>query len=190
MRTNATLNRSSRRFVAAGVVALVLTGAAVGTAALQSGADPAVVRSGPDTVTIPAPPHGDPPPDTATPTTGAPTAPAEDEGPSVPDGRHFGRFRGAYVAPAEVVFDRMELIGGDHEDGAYRTRAIDGPHPLPVHGDVVVTKVVCGDGGCTEGVPAEYGELTRQVEANPNGHAYWVTVRDGSVVRIDEQYLP
>lgn len=41
-----------------------------------------------------------------------------------------------------------------------------------------------------DGVPVTYAALTRKVDADPDGHAFWITVEDGEVVRIDEQYLP
>jgi hypothetical protein len=104
----------------------------------------------------------------------------------VPDGRHFGRIVAAYVAPDELVFDVQDLIPGDTEDGAYTIRDVEpGNVSLPVASDVTVTRVSC-DAGCAEGITGDYGTLTTTVQPSDG---YRVTIEDGVVVAIDQQYL-
>jgi len=157
---NLTTKLSPRRAVAGGALVLAATAGALALSDLGSAADP------------------ERPP---------PTAPAAPTDPALSDGRHFGWLRAAYVAPDEVVFDVAELIPGDTEDGAYTIRDTDGGNlTLPVDDGVVVTVVTC-EAACNEGASLDYGALTRAVR---DGDAYWLTVEDGLVVGIDQQYLP
>jgi hypothetical protein len=70
---------------------------------------------------------------------------------------------------------------------------------LDVAPDVRVTHIQCPD-SCTEGIPGEFeafavsfgdtGEKTLLDEYRGAESQYWITVRDGEAVAIDEQYLP
>ena len=107
------------------------------------------------------------------------------------DDRRFGQLHAAYVAPDEVVFDEMELVEGDTDDGAYTVRNPSGTTvALAVAPDVAVTAVDCGRSGCVEGVKVEYAALTRRLAGGDGTSSYfWLTIDDGVVLRIDEQYL-
>lgn len=125
------------------------------------------------------------------------------------DTRYFGAIPAAYVGPPELVFDEMELLVGaearraarvdgipEDEVGDFYIRDRSGPTvSLPVADDVVVTVVRCGDDGCSEGHPVDYGDFTTSLSGTDDSAAvgsgrYWLTVRDGLVVQIDEQYVP
>jgi hypothetical protein len=141
------------------------------------------------------------------------TQPDTDPGPGAPlaDGRYFGAIGAAYVGPPELVFDPMELLVGDAARAAARADGVpedeildfyirNAEHQslsLPVAGAVVVTRVDSTGSGIVEGVPGDYDAFTLSFDENTSDGAYGgadgrysVTVEDGFVVRIDEQYLP
>lgn len=127
------------------------------------------------------------------------------------DGRHFGTIAAAYVGPPELAFDPMEFLVGDAAKEAARADGVPENDfrdfyirnkekrtvSVPVAGDVAVTRVDCSDSGCAEGAPGDYDAFTISFdgETDPQGQYrgdtgwYWVTVENGFVVRIDEQYV-
>lgn len=113
------------------------------------------------------------------------------------DGRHFGYAR---AVRADVLeFDRAELLTGEEarrvavEDGviapgdpiendAYVRNPDRDVVSLPLAPDVAVTVVRC-DAGCSEGNPGTVADLSADTQ-------YWLRLRGGRAVAIDEQYLP
>lgn len=136
----------------------------------------------------------------------------------VADGRHFGYVQAvdASATPATIQVDVAEFLIGEAantaavEDGViaegeavpndyYIRNPAKDVLTLDVAGDVRVTHIQCPD-SCTEGVPGQFeafaasfddtGEKTLLDEYRGSQSQYWITVRDGEVVAIDEQYLP
>lgn len=114
------------------------------------------------------------------------------------DGRYFGYIRAADAA--SIDFDRAEFVTapGAPNDYVIRNESRE-VEAIPVAEDVDVTAVRC-PAACREGVPGDYGRFVASfADARPRTLAddyrgpesqYWITVRRGEVVRIDEQYLP
>ena len=137
---------------------------------------------------------------------------------AVADGRHFGYVQSvdASATPATIEIDVAEFLIGEAakaaavEDGViaegesvpndyYIRNPAKDFVTLDVAGDVRVTHVQCPD-SCTEGLPGEFdafaaafddtGEKTLMDEYRGSQSQYWIIVRDGEVVAIDEQYVP
>lgn len=143
------------------------------------------------------------------PTTGVPVA----------DGRHFGYIRDIDTPsdPARIRFDIAEFLTGDAANEAaladgiislgdtvpndYYVRNLSPDLTwIPIGEDVVVTRVSC-ERGCQGNVPGDlvpfaqsfgFGVSEPDLSKEYRGalSQYWVTVRDGAVVAIDEQYVP
>jgi hypothetical protein len=140
--------------------------------------------------------------DAATPTE---TAPPE-------DGRHFGYLQAARVTaePRELVFDLAYFLRGEEANMAAAERGFESPVPndyfvvndnpkprtLGVAPELTIDLV---DWKCCDkrfaGDPARFEASFAEV-APPAGRyrgrfsSYWLTVEDGVVVSIEEQYLP
>lgn len=137
---------------------------------------------------------------------------------AVADGRHFGYVQAADASstPATIQVDVAEFLSGEAaQAAAVEDGVIAEGEPVPndyyvrnpekdvvtldVAEDVRVTHVQCPD-SCTEGLPGRFdayaasfddpGEKTLQDEYRGSQSQYWITVRDGEVVAIDEQYVP
>ena len=134
------------------------------------------------------------------------------------DGRHFGYIRSVETSsrPGSIELDVAEFLTGEEanaaavEDGVlpegeavpndYYIRNEDtSAATIPVSSEVAVTHIQCPD-SCTDGVSGDFGdfadafadmgEKTLSDEYRGSQSQYWVTVRDGEVVAIEEQYLP
>lgn len=133
------------------------------------------------------------------------------------DGRYFGFVRSVELSPSPPTlrFDTAEFLTGDEaneaavEDGViaegetvpndYYVRNPDSTEEeLPVGSGVAVTRVEC-DAGCAEGVAGSFEPFaasfsdpdpTLEDEYRGEQSQYWVTIEDGTVVAIDEQYVP
>ena len=134
---------------------------------------------------------------------------------SLGDGRMFGYIRS--VRGTAIQFDPAEFLVGEKANAAARADGTIGPTEsvsndyyirnadtttttLSVSPSVRVTVVRCPT-SCREGVQGTFAGLARSFadpDANttyadqyrgPNSQ-YWVTLRGGRVVAIDEQYLP
>ncbi len=123
------------------------------------------------------------------------------------NGRFFGYVRDAderrlVVDRAEFLTgaDAIEANGGEPPPNDYLIRnGEEDFEALPVADDVRVTRVTCPD-SCRDGVPGDYDRFaasfdepapqTLADEYRGSQSQYWITVRDGEVVEIDEQYLP
>ena len=137
---------------------------------------------------------------------------------TVADGRHFGYLRSvdASARPATIQVDLAEFLSGEAanaaavEDGAiaegesvendyYIRNPAEDVLTLDAAEGVRVTHVQCPT-SCSEGIPGQFdafaasfddtGEKTLQDEYRGSQSQYWITVRDGEVVAIDELYLP
>lgn len=148
---------------------------------------------------------------TATGPTGSPTPSVA---PELEDGRHFGFVRSVDPAELEMVFDLAYFLQGEEANEAAAERGDE----VPVPNDYYIindnprlrTLVLASDVSldlldwnqcCDElfegdlvafatafdrGRPFESDGFIYQGPASP----YWLTVRNGEVVRVEEQYLP
>ena len=133
--------------------------------------------------------------------------------PPLEDGRHFGYLKAARVTaePREVEFDLAYFLTGEEANAEAEKRGLETPvandyfivndnpkmRTLPVAADVVIDLVDWKQ--CCEirfaGDPARF-ESAFTAESPPSGRyrgrfsAYWLTVEDGVVTQIEEQYLP
>ena len=142
------------------------------------------------------------------------TAPGPAPAPSPAE--HFGYIRSVSTAgpAATLAFDEAEFLTGKaaqqaaEDDGAvepgeavpndYYIRNPDkATRTLRIAGDVKITAKRCSL--CRNGKPGELGPFLaafmkgRQTFADPyrgKYSQYWLTIRNGEVVAIDEQYLP
>jgi hypothetical protein len=134
---------------------------------------------------------------------------------SIRAGRHFGYIRA--IDGTTIEFDQAEFLVGEEANAAARAdgsigsgetvpndyyirNADTGTVRLAVAQTVRVTIVQCPT-SCREGVQGTFVGLTRSFIApkanttyadryrGPNSQ-YWVTLRSGRVVAVDEQYVP
>jgi hypothetical protein len=141
-----------------------------------------------------------------------PPAPAVDE--LLEDGRHPTFLADLDVTARAVTFDLIQFLTGDEAIAAYEEDVPDDPDPgppndywirnvnprlrtLPIAPDATVTVVRLGEPSGADGVPWTLDELPAHLALGtdvPAGrlgsNPFWLTVEDGVVVAIDEQYLP
>ena len=122
------------------------------------------------------------------------------------DGRHAVRITGVAPAARRVTVDVVQIFFGD---AAARAAAQDGAAEVPPPNDVWIRDTspqlrtlavtpeaaitvnvhgATGSGSSTRDVPRTLPQLA--ATANLRDGVFWVTVADGQVVRIAEQYLP
>jgi hypothetical protein len=129
------------------------------------------------------------------------------------DGRHPVYLVELDVPGREVRFDVIQFLTGDEAIAAYREDTPEDPEgdppndyfirnvdpqlrALPVAEDVVVTVVRLGETSGAGSVPSSFEELPAHLDEQPPAEGrlawnpYWLTVEQGAVVAIDEQYLP
>lgn len=137
-----------------------------------------------------------------------------------PNGRYFGYIRAIDVSddPPTLDFDVAEFLTGGEADQAAGEAGEIAPgeevpndyflrnrsssvRTLPVREDVVVTRVQCPT-FCEDHVPGEWAGLVESFQnPDPQGFTYadpyrgadsqyWITLENGAVAVIDEQYLP
>ena len=133
-----------------------------------------------------------------------------------PTTRQFGYIRDIHLDARTLEFDRAEFLTGAKATAAARADGVIGPgeavpndyyirnpqhrfRVLPLAAEVRVTTAPC-DPACRERVPGHLRGLAQSFHvpetltlAHPyrgTQSQYWLTVRDGRVVAIDEQYLP
>jgi hypothetical protein len=121
----------------------------------------------------------------------------------MPDGRHFGYIKSIDLddSPPSIVFDEAQFLDGE---AANQASAAHGDE-VPVPNDVYVVNddptlrsltvsdeaefLLLGPGyACCEGHPSDPDLLTRSRLAHAWG--YWVTLENGKVVQIEEQWHP
>jgi hypothetical protein len=138
-------------------------------------------------------------------------------GATLADGRHFGYVRAVDPAaePATIDFDVADFLRDQLADGAAVEDGVIRPgEPVPndyyIRNDdesvetlelspqVKVTHVQCPT-SCTEGLRGDFAAFAASFEHTGQTlndeyrgaeSQYWVTLADGEVVAIDEQYLP
>lgn len=132
-----------------------------------------------------------------------PSASQQQPAPQVPDGRYFGYIRSVdlHGSPRSIVFDEAQFLDGE---AANEASAAHGDE-VPVANDVYVVNddptvrtltvsdearfLLLGPGyACCEGHLTDPDQLTNKRVARAWG--YWVTLRDGQVVEIEEQWHP
>jgi hypothetical protein len=123
--------------------------------------------------------------------------------PQMPDGTYFGYMRSIDVhgSPRSIVFDEAQLLDGEAASEA--SAAHGGEVPVPndlyvVNDDPSVRTLTLSDKAeflllgpgyaCCEGHPSDPDVLTRSRLAHAWG--YWVTLEDGKVVQVEEQWHP
>ncbi len=201
-----------RKRIATVVVAawLTLVGAACagdgGVSTSPSAPTPSTAESA---VTTPTTPSIEPSEIVPTPTT-SPSS-AASPSPTLEDGRHFGYIRSIDPSSETLVFDLAYFLTGDEANQAAAEHGDETPVPndyyivndnpllrtLRLAPDVQIRVIDWGN--CCEPVQ---GELQPFVDAfhtkhhpwnamYPGGESpYWLTVEDGVIVEIEEQYLP
>lgn len=146
---------------------------------------------------------------TESPTEPIPTTPE----PALEDGRHFGYIKSVDLGPtpATLTFDLAYHLGGEEANREAERRGFETPVPndyfivndnpllrtLPLADDVqlrLLDWTHCCDtffSGDLERFAASF-ERKKYPYDNYKGtfSAYWLTVEDGLVVRVDEQYFP
>jgi len=138
-----------------------------------------------------------------------PTSPSA--GPVLEDGRHPAYLTGIDVAGRSVQFDMIQFLTGAEAIAAWDEQHPDGPggppndyfiindnqrlRRLPVTDDVAVT-VLDMTGGFQPLVVA-FTDLPTELAAGPIPYEYrlevtpfWLTVEDGTITAIEEQYIP
>ena len=131
--------------------------------------------------------------------------------PELDDGRHFGYIRSIDTASQTMVFDLAYFLTGDEANEAAEEHGDEVPVPndyyivndnpklrtLAVAPDVEIWVIDWGN--CCDPVKGEvqpfvdaFGTKQHAWDAMYQGaeSQYWVTVDDGVVVEIEEQYLP
>jgi hypothetical protein len=120
-----------------------------------------------------------------------------------PNGRYFGYIRSVDLegSPRSIVFDEARFLDGE---AANEASAAHGDE-VPVANDIYIVNddhtvrtltisddarflLLGPDYACCKGHPSDPHELTSQQLAHAWG--YWVTLRDGKVVEIEEQWHP
>jgi|SRR5215470_1040917 len=144
---------------------------------------------------------------------GAPTAPPKTSPPAKPvleDGHHPVYLTDINVASRSVKFDLIQFLTGDEAVAAYHRDHPDEPdgppdgfyiindnpklRRLPVADDVTVT-VLDWNAGFQPKVVA-FADLPAELAArgipgkNLGANPFWLTVDDGTITAIEEQYLP
>jgi hypothetical protein len=129
------------------------------------------------------------------------------------DGRYAVYLVDVDVAGAELTFDLIQFLTGDEAIAAYREETNDPEgtpendyyilnelprlRVLPVDPGASVTVVRLGEASGSGSVPWSFQTLPDHLAdqpAPPDGrlawNPYWITLENGDVVAIDEQYLP
>jgi hypothetical protein len=147
--------------------------------------------------------------------TGPTEAPPPASDAELEDGRHPVHLIELDVPGRRVTFDLIQFFTGEEAIAAYREdgQASPGdPDPpndyyirnvnprlrtLPIGGAAAVTVVRLGEPSGAGSVPWTLAELPRHLaergtgpEGQLSSSPYWLTVEDGVVVALDEQYLP
>lgn len=129
--------------------------------------------------------------------------------PALPDGRHFVYVTKLHGTPpdATLTFDLAEFLTGEAAAQAAAEHGDESPPPndyyivndnpklrtIPVAPDVTIQTIDWTN--CCELTDVPYtdwaGSLTAPTDAlYGTGTQYWITVTDGQIVAIEEQYLP
>ncbi len=136
------------------------------------------------------------------PTSGPSPSPIAD---SLADGRHFVFVESATASPGSLRFDLAEFLTGaqaeqaaqDHGDEVVSGYYIVNDNPrlrrMPVSDAADVRYIPVSQ--CCELVPGDWDafveavDATAQTDYDPSA-PWWITIRDGRIVAIEQQYLP
>jgi hypothetical protein len=146
-------------------------------------------------------------------TSPAPTTPSPSGSPILAEGRSFGSIRSVDAAGGTLVFDLEQFFSGDAADKAAQEDGVIGPgehvdndvyirnvnpmlRTVPISPDVDIELIQwsnCCDHTFSptlerfaQGFPGPDPDEDFRGTASP----YWLTVKDGAIVKIEEQYLP
>jgi hypothetical protein len=212
--------RRRRAVVAVGVTAVAVLAAALGFALVGGDEDraarsPTTTSIAPSTAPSTAPPTT-PSTSEAEPGAGAtataPTVTARAAAPVLEDGRHPVYLTVLDSAARTVEFDLIEFLTGDAAIAAWDAAHPDEPggppndyvivnenprlRVLPLADDVTVT-VTSFDGGGLRAQPIPFADLPARLAGNPMPgegrlwpNPFWLTVENGTVTAMDEQYIP
>jgi hypothetical protein len=139
--------------------------------------------------------------------------PSASPSPALEDGRNFGYIRSAQLTtePQVIVFDLAYLLTGDEANQAAAERGKETPVPndyfivndnprlreLPVAPGLRILLIDWTD--CCDTMfradPQLFQESFEQETYPPGNYkgtfsGYWLTVRDGAVTKVEEQYFP
>jgi hypothetical protein len=148
-------------------------------------------------------------PSTAPTESASPTQSPSPPSPALPDGRHFAyvtRLRGT-PPDATLTFDLAEFLTGEAAVQAAAEHGDESPPPndyyivndnpklrtMPVAPDVTIRTIDWTN--CCELTDVPYTDWAASLTAPTDalygkGTQYWITVTDGQIVEIEEQYLP
>lgn len=141
--------------------------------------------------------------------TTVPAPPERVDDDSLDDGRHAGYVRSVDADARTLVVDVIQFLTGD----AARTASTADGHGAEVPNDYYIRNVnpmlrtlpfaeaaevtvldsSVGGSDAARSVPADIATLARVVglRVDPgDGNPFWITVADGRVVKVEEQYLP
>jgi hypothetical protein len=198
---------SRRNILIVAVIALVLVALGGGYLLASGGDDEDAASPSPTVSRSPEPSPSEEPTPTST---ESPTASASASDPADPNildnGRHFVFMNGARSGAApRLTFDLAEFyqdqaaidVAAQHGDDAPNGYYIVNDNPrlrtMPVSDDVVVRYIP--DGACCDLQLGEFDAFAAAVNGTAQTDYFaqapwWITVRDGQVVKIEQQYLP
>ncbi|MGZ8630402.1 MAG: hypothetical protein ACXWZF_05480 [Actinomycetota bacterium] len=193
--------RSGRRaWSIAAVLAVALLASGVAYLLARGGGDPA--PPSPSETPAPSPTGASSPIGTTAPTiTSSPTPAAETLG----DGRYFVSVESATATPGSLRFDLAEFLTGtdaeeaaqDHGDEVVSGYYIVNDNPrlrrMPVSSTVEVRYIPVSR--CCELVPGDWDAFVGAVDGTTQtdydaSAPWWITIRGGTIVSVDQQYLP
>jgi hypothetical protein len=130
------------------------------------------------------------------------------------DGRHPAYLTELDLSAMTVTFDVIQFLTGEEAAAAYAEDMPEDPDPgppndywirnestrlrtLPLAPDATVTVVRLGEASGAEGVPWTLDDLPDHLEEQASvpddrlsWSPFWLTVEDGVVIAVEEQYLP
>jgi hypothetical protein len=150
---------------------------------------------------------------TPTATSAPPPSPSPSASPILAEGRSFGIIKSVDAANSELVFDLEQFFSGDAADKAAQEDGVIGPGEhvdndvyirnvntklriVPISSDVDIVLIKWSN--CCDHTFSP--TLARFAQAFPGpdpnedfrgpASPYWLTVKDGVIVKVEEQYLP
>lgn len=187
-----------RRLLLAACTVVVLAAACAKGSSVVSGQSPTPATS-------PSP--------TPTAASAPPPSPSPSASPILAEGRSFGIIKSVDAANSELVFDLEQFFSGDAADKAAQEDGVIGPGEhvdndvyirnvntklriVPISSDVDIVLIKWSN--CCDHTFSP--QLARFAQAFPGpdpnedfrgpSSPYWLTVKDGAIVKIEEQYLP
>jgi hypothetical protein len=203
--------RRRRAVVAVAATAVAVLAAALGFALVEDDDDGAEQSQTPSTApsTTAAPASA---PSTSESESGAVTTPPPPTAPVLEDGRHPVYLTALDTTARTVEFDLIQFLTGDEAVVAWDAAHPDQPggppndyfivdenprlRVLPLADDVTVT-VPSFEGAGLQAQPIPFADLPARLAGNPMPgegrlwpNPFWLTVENGTVTAMDEQYIP